>query len=33
VFRYAATVRAFVGSDDQPLEEKAVDGTIKRDLI
>ena len=22
MFRYAATVRAFVGSDDQPLEEK-----------
>jgi hypothetical protein len=31
VFRYAATVRAFVGSDDEPLEEKTV--IIKRDWI
>jgi uncharacterized protein with LGFP repeats len=33
VFRYTATVRAFVGNDDQPFEEKSVEGTIKRDWI
>jgi hypothetical protein len=33
VFRYTATVRAFVGSDDQPFAEKSVQGTIKRDWI
>ena len=33
VFRYTATVRAFVGNDDQPFEEKTVEGTIKRKWI
>jgi hypothetical protein len=33
VFRYTATVRSFVGPDDQPFEEKTVEGTIKRDWI
>ena len=33
VFRYTAKVRAFVDSDDQLLEEKTVEGTIKRDWI
>jgi hypothetical protein len=33
VFRYTATVRAFIGSDDQPFAEKSVAGTIKRDWI
>ena len=32
-FRYTATVRAFVGSDDQPFAEKSVEGTIKREWI
>ncbi len=31
VFRYTATVRAFVGSDDKPFAEKSVEGTIKRE--
>ncbi len=33
VFRYTATVRAFVGPNDEPFEEKTVEGTIKRDWI
>jgi hypothetical protein len=33
VFRYTATGRAFVGSDDQPFAEKSVEGTIKRDWV
>ena len=33
VFRYTATVRAFVGNDNQPFEEKTVEGTIKREWI
>jgi hypothetical protein len=32
-FRYTATVRAFVGNDNQPFEEKTVEGTIKREWI
>jgi putative CocE/NonD family hydrolase len=33
VFRYSATVRGFVGPDDVLLEEKKVEGTIKREWI
>ena len=33
VFRYTATVKTFVGPNDQPFEEKTVEGTIKRDWI
>ena len=33
VFRYTATVRAFVGPNDEPFQEKTVEGTIKRDWI
>jgi hypothetical protein len=33
VFRYTATVKSFVGPNDQPFEEKTVEGTIKRDWI
>jgi hypothetical protein len=33
VFRYAATVRAFVGPNDEPFEEKTVEGMIKREWI
>ena len=33
VFRYTATVRSFVGPDDEPFEEKSVEGTIERDWI
>jgi len=33
VFRYTATVRAFVGNDNQPFEEKTVEGTTKREWI
>jgi hypothetical protein len=33
VFRYAATVRAFVGNDIRPFEENTVEGTIQRDWI
>jgi uncharacterized protein len=33
VFRYAATVKTFAGADDEPLEEKSVEGTIERDWI
>jgi len=33
VFRYTATERAFVGNDNQPFEEKTVEGTLKREWI
>jgi hypothetical protein len=33
VFRYTATVKSFVGPDDQPFVEKTVEGTIKRAWI
>jgi predicted acyl esterase len=33
VFHYTATARAFVGSEDRPLAEKSVQGTIKQDWI
>jgi hypothetical protein len=33
VFRYAAKLRAFVGPNDEPFEEKTLEGTIKREWI